>query len=52
LGFIVVKRYHGGGNSYKEKTCKWGWLKVSEIQSIIIIAGSMVVYKQACCWRR
>ena len=33
---IAVKRHHDCDNSYKE-TFDWGWLIVSEIQSIIVV---------------
>ncbi|KAL6084023.1 hypothetical protein STEG23_029938 [Scotinomys teguina] len=35
---ITVKRHHDHSNSYKEKTFHWGWLTVSEVESIIIRA--------------
>jgi hypothetical protein len=30
LGFVAVKRYHDHSKS-KRKTCKWGWVIVSEV---------------------
>ena len=30
----------------------WGWLTGPEVQSIIIMAGSMVESRQTWCWRR
>ena len=33
-------------------TFNWGWLPGSEVQSIIIIAGSMAASRQIWCWRR
>jgi hypothetical protein len=30
----------------------WGWLVVSEVQSIIIMVGSMAASRQAWCWKR
>ena len=38
-GFIAVKRHHDQGNSYKGKHFIWGWLTISEVQSILIIDG-------------
>jgi hypothetical protein len=35
-----------------KKTFNWGWLTVSEVQSIIIIMGSMVASQQMWYWRR
>jgi hypothetical protein len=34
------------------RTFNWGWLTGSEVQSIIIMAGSMVASKQTRCWRK
>ena len=39
-GFIAVKRHHGHTKSYKEGILL-GLLRVSEVQSIVIIMGSM-----------
>jgi hypothetical protein len=49
-GSIAVKRHHDQGNSYKN--INWGWLIGSEVQSIIIVAGSMVTSRQTWCRRR
>jgi hypothetical protein len=46
-----VRRHHDHGNSYKNKTCNWGWLTVSEVQSILLMMGSMAVGRQTWCWR-
>jgi hypothetical protein len=32
-------------------TFNWSWLTISEVQSIIIMAGSMAVFRQTWCWR-
>jgi hypothetical protein len=32
--------------------CSCNWLAVSEVQSIIITAGSMAASRQTQCWRR
>jgi len=32
-------------------TFNWGWLTGSEVQSIIIMAGSMAASRQAWPWR-
>jgi hypothetical protein len=32
-------------------TFNWGWLIVSEFQSIIIMAGSTPASRLECCWR-
>jgi hypothetical protein len=45
-----MQRYHDQSNSYKKK-CNWGWLTVSEIQSIVIMAESMAACRQTWCWR-
>ena len=45
---IAMKRQHDQGNSYKGHLL--GWLILSEIQSIIITAGSVAVCKQTWCW--
>jgi len=39
LGFTAVNRHHDQGNSYRT-TFNWGWLTGSEVQSIIIKAGT------------
>jgi hypothetical protein len=31
-----------------KKTFNWGWLTFSEVQSIIIMAGSMAACRQTC----
>jgi hypothetical protein len=33
-------------------TFNWDWVRVSEVQSIIIMVGSMATCSQAWCWRR
>jgi len=48
--FIAVKRHHNQGNSYKEHLIG-DWLIGSEVQSIIIMAGSMAASRQAWGWR-
>jgi hypothetical protein len=42
----AMKRHHDHGNSYN-KQFNWGWLTGSEVQSIIIMAGSMAASRQA-----
>jgi hypothetical protein len=44
-----VKGHHEQGN--KEKIFKWGWLTVSEVQSITIMKGNMASCRQAWCLR-
>jgi hypothetical protein len=46
-----VKRHHDHGNSYKGQHLIWGWLTVSEVQSMIVMTGSMVACRQMWCWR-
>ena len=36
---------------FYRKTFHWGWLTVSEVQSIVIMAGSMAACRQTWCWR-
>jgi hypothetical protein len=50
---LCSKRYifKTEGNSYKGKYLNLGWLKVSEVQSIIIMAGNMAASRQIWCWR-
>jgi hypothetical protein len=43
---IAVKRHHDQGNSYKRKH-----LIGAGLQSIVILAGSMAVYRQIQCWK-
>jgi hypothetical protein len=49
LGFIAVKKLHDQGNG---TTFNWDWHKISEIQFIIIMAGSMAASRQTQYWRR
>jgi alpha-mannosidase len=51
LGFISVKSHYGQGNSYKGKTFNWSWLTVSEVQSIVIMAGSMAAGRHTWHWK-
>ena len=47
---FAVKRYHYHSNSYKGKHLVGGsLLTVSEVQSVIIIVGSMTVCRQTWC---
>jgi hypothetical protein len=48
---IAVKRHHDQGNSYKRKHLTGGLLNISEGQSMIIMAGSVVADWSARCWR-
>ena len=48
--FITVKRHHDHSNSYKGKHLVEVLLTVSEVQSIIIMAGSMAVCRQTCLY--
>ena len=41
-----MKRHYVQGNSHKRKKIHWGWLAVSEGQSIINVAGSMAASRQ------
>jgi hypothetical protein len=34
----------------KNKMFNWGWLIISEVQSIIIMAGGMAASRHAWCW--
>jgi hypothetical protein len=45
-----VKNHHNQDNSQR-MALNWGWLTDSEIQSIIIMAGSIAVDRQAWHWR-
>ena len=36
--------------SSKGQTFSWGWLTVSEVQSVTIMAGSMAACRQTWCW--
>lgn len=45
-GFIAVKRYHDGGNSYKQKH-----FIGAAIQLIIIMVETMVTHRQTWRWR-
>jgi hypothetical protein len=54
---IVLMFYCCGETPWPEqllqkKALNWVWLTVSEVQSIIIIVGSMTAYRQTWCWRR
>ena len=44
---VALKRHHDHNNSYKHFT---GLAHSSEVQSIIIMAGSMAVCRQTWCW--
>jgi hypothetical protein len=46
-----VKRYHDQGNSYKGQHLIRADI-VSEVQSLIIMAGRMAASRQTWCWRR
>jgi hypothetical protein len=46
------KRYHDQGNSYKGQHFIGACFSLSELQSIIIMAGSMAASRQAWCWIR
>jgi hypothetical protein len=46
----AVKGHHDQGNSCKGQL-DWDWLILSEVPSIIIMAGSMVACRQTWCWR-
>jgi hypothetical protein len=43
---IAMKRHHGQDKSYGRTTFNWGWLTGSEIQSILILVGSMAPWEQ------
>jgi hypothetical protein len=45
-----VKRHYDQGNSYKRQHLIWGWLRVSEVLSIIIMVRSRAVCRQS--WYR
>ena len=51
-GFIAVERRHDQGNFYKVTFIILGLAYSLEVQSIIIMAGSMAVSRQTWCWRR
>jgi hypothetical protein len=38
--------------TFIKKTINWSWLTVSEVQSIIIMMGSMAVSRQTWYWKR
>lgn len=39
------------GKFLKRTTSNWGWLTVSEVQSVIIKVGSMAAWRQTWCWK-
>jgi hypothetical protein len=43
---IAELRHHDYSNSYKKKEFNWGWLTISELQSITIMVGSMAACRQ------
>jgi hypothetical protein len=51
LESFPVKRHHGDGTTYIEKIFHRGWLKISEVQFIIIMVRSMAMCQQTWWWR-
>ena len=50
FGFIVVKRHHAQGNSYKGNI-SLELAYSSQVQTIVIMVGSMAACRQTWCWR-
>jgi hypothetical protein len=49
---VTRKRHQDCGNFYKGKHLTGADLNFSEVQPIIIMAGSMAAYRQTWCWQR
>jgi hypothetical protein len=47
-----MKRYHDHSNSYKGIHLIGAGLQFQVVQSVIVMAGSMVAWRQALSWRR
>lgn len=47
---LLLKKHHDYGSSFKENLHRGGSLTASDVQSIIIMMGSMAVCMQTGCW--